>query len=157
MVRLLVSIFVFAFVLASCSSSVQKEETEKSPNIEIHEAKKFVLGKWLYKEVLPDLKKPWQKKINERLEKTKPPILYLIFRDDNVLVFVNCMPLECEENELPYKINESGFIEIDARGVTPLIVKKLGEDEIELVNKSGGGLISPPLIYFFRRWTRVRE
>lgn len=158
MIRLLVSIFVFAFILASCQNSVTKEETaEQEPKIEIPEAKRFVLGKWAYKRVLPDDGgEIWQKKINESIEKSEPPVLYLIFRDDDVSVFVNCLSEKCEENYLSYKINESGLIEIDAE--CPLIVKKLGENEIELERKSGGCVISPPLIYFFlSKWTRVHE
>lgn len=109
------------------------------------------------KECCRTLKENHEKKINESIEKTKPPILYLIFREDNVLVFVNCMPKGCDESELPYKINENGLIEIDAKGEEPLIVKKIGETEIELVAKTERGYKSPPLIFFFDNWTRLIE
>jgi hypothetical protein len=158
MVKFLISFLISAFVLANCSSHVQKEEIQKSPGIEIPEAKKFVLGKWRYKRILPDTEgRPWQKKLNESIERSEPPILYLIFRDDNIAVFVNCTSGECHESELAYKVNKNGFIEIDAKGEEPLIVRKLGEDEINLEPRVKRVYEDPPLYYFYKRWTRLTE
>ncbi len=105
MIKFLISILVFAFILMSCSRFDSNVKSDKNLSFETPEAKKFVLGKWLYKRVLPNSEAlPWLKKENEYIEKRKLPILHLTFRDDNILVFENCMNEKCEGTELVYKI-----------------------------------------------------
>ncbi len=159
MSKFFISLFFVVLLVASCSNSAPIVDGIKNPQIEHPKAKQFVLGKWVYKRVLPNPEElsPWQKKINESIEKSKPPILYLTFREDNVLVFVNCMPGECGESDLPYRINENGFIEIDAKGEEPIIVKKIAENEIILEPRVKRDYIDPPLYYFFHNWTRLTE
>ncbi len=158
MARFLISILAFAFILVNCSSSDVNIKSDQDSKVEIPEVKKFVLGKWLYKRILPNAEgRPWIKKQNEYIEKTKPPILYLTFREDDVLVFEDCQFEECGQVLYPYKINDQNQIEIDVNYEVPLIVMKPSSNEIKLEPKIQRSYLSPPKIYFSANWTRLSQ
>jgi hypothetical protein len=140
MKRILTIVFISAsLMLTQCAKSEVVSDKNSSSEVEIHEAKKFVIGKW----------KATEESTGE---------YFLIFKENNLVIqeyYGN--RYNGEINRYSYKINENNDLEIEQDYETNLIVKKINEDEFELKPKKEGAFVSPPILFFFHKFKKVSE